>query len=138
MQLKTLTYTSRARLDLASQDLTDIHETARHFNALDGITGLLIFNGVHFLQIVEGDEGAVDSLLERLRLDDRHSALEVRDERPIERRSFPDWSMELCQVSTDRFEAREAVDSSLPDGVEPSIRQRILTMTEGMGEIRLG
>ena len=84
MLLKTVTYTSRARLDLTSQDLTDIHETARHFNALDGITGLLIFNGVHFLQIVEGALVAIDSLMERLWLDDRHSALEVRDERLID------------------------------------------------------
>ena len=138
MQLKTLTYTSRARLDLTSQDLTDIHESARHFNALDGITGLLVFNGVHFLQIVEGAEAAIDSLLARLRLDDRHSALEVRDERAIEQRSFPDWSMELCQVSTDRFEARREVEAALPDGVAPTVRERILTMTAGLGEVRLG
>ena len=138
MQLKTLTYTSRARLDLTSQDLIDIHESARHFNALDGISGLLIFNGVHFLQIIEGAEGAIDSLLARLRLDDRHSAIEVRDERPIEERSFPGWSMELCQVSTDRFEASGAVEAVLPDGIAPTVRDRILTMTAGIGEVRLG
>lgn len=138
MKLKTLTYTSRARLDLTSQDLIDIQESARHFNALDGITGLLIFNGVHFLQIIEGSEGAIDSLLARLRLDDRHSAIEVRDERMIEQRSFPDWSMELCQVSTDRFEASDAVESVLPDGIAPTVRDRILTMTAGIGEVRLG
>ncbi len=138
MQLKTLTYTSRARLDLTSQDLIDIHESARHFNALDGISGLLIFNGVHFLQIVEGSEAAIDSLLARLRLDDRHSAIEVRDERPIEERSFPGWSMELCQVSADRFEASGAVEAVLPDGIAPTVRDRILTMTAGIGEVRLG
>lgn len=138
MQLKTLTYTSRARLDLSSQDLIDIHETARHFNALDGISGLLIFNGVHFLQIIEGSEAAIDSLIARLRLDDRHSAIEVRDERPIEERSFPGWSMELCQVSTDRFEASGTVEAVLPDGIAPTVRDRILTMTAGIGEVRLG
>ncbi|MFN3725339.1 MAG: BLUF domain-containing protein [Allosphingosinicella sp.] len=138
MQLKTLTYTSRARLDLTSQDLIDIHETARHFNALDGISGLLIFNGVHFLQIIEGSEAAIDSLLARLRMDDRHSAIEVRDERLIEERSFPDWSMELCQVTTDSFQASGAVEEVLPDGIAPAVRDRILTMTAGIGEVRLG
>lgn len=138
MQLKTLTYTSRARLDLTSQDLSDIHESARHFNALEGITGLLIFNGVHFLQMIEGSEAAIDSLLGRLRLDDRHSAIEVRDERLIEERSFPEWSMELCQVSTDRFEARGEVEAVLPEGIVPMVRERILRMTAGMGEVRLG
>ena len=138
MQLKTLTYTSRARLDLTSQDLIDIHEAARHFNALDGISGLLIFNGVHFLQIIEGSEAAIDSLLARLRVDDRHSAIEVRDERLIEERSFPDWSMELCQVTTDSFQASGAVEEVLPDGIAPAVRDRILTMAAGIGEVRLG
>ena len=138
MQLKTLTYTSRARLDLTSQDLIDIHEAARHFNALDGISGLLIFNGVHFLQIIEGSEAAIDSLLARLRMDDRHSAIEVRDERLIEERSFPDWSMGLCQVTTDSFQASGAVEEVLPDGIAPAVRDRILTMTAGIGEVRLG
>jgi len=73
LQLKTLTYTSRARLDLSAQDLADIHESARHLNALDGITGLLVFDGTRFLQIIEGSEEAIDDLVERLR--ELHPAL---------------------------------------------------------------
>src|SRR5687767_14001416 len=99
LQLKTLTYTSRARLDLTDEDLGAIHQTARHLNALDGISGLLLFDGSRFLQIIEGAEDAIDNLVERLRMDRRHSAFEVRDERFVERRSSPDWSMELLQVS---------------------------------------
>ena len=59
MHLKSLTYTSLGRLDLSSDDLIDIHRAARHRNALNGITGLLIFNGTHFLQVVEGVEEAM-------------------------------------------------------------------------------
>lgn len=137
MPLKTLTYTSRARLDLTSQDLAEIHATAQRRNARDSVTGLLIFNGVHFLQIVEGQDRTIDGLLERLRLDDRHSAVEVRDERPIGHRSFPAWSMELFKVSSDRFDACLEVESALPDSVEPQVRERIVTMTAGIGEVRL-
>ena len=54
MHLTSLTYTSLARLDLQTSDLEDIHRSARELNALDGITGLLVFNGTHFLQIIEG------------------------------------------------------------------------------------
>jgi hypothetical protein len=54
MSLKSLTYTSLARLDLEAGDLEAIQRTAREVNALEGITGLLIFNGTHFLQIIEG------------------------------------------------------------------------------------
>jgi hypothetical protein len=132
MSLKSLTYTSLARLDLDSGDLEAIHAKARELNALDGISGLLIFNGTHFLQIVEGSPEAVDELVERLRLDRRHSAFEVRDEREVERRAFPGWSMELVRVSTNDMEAKEAVSSRLPDAVPPAVRERLLAMTEAI------
>ena len=134
MRLKTLTYTSRARLDLGDDDLNAIHNTARHLNALDGVTGLLLFDGSRFLQIVEGSEDAIDSLVARLRRDPRHSAFEVRDERLVERRSFSDWSMELLRVSAGYKAAREEVATILPAGVTPSVRELILKMSGGMAE----
>ena len=45
MQFTSVTYTSLARLDLQESDLEDIFLTAREQNALDGVTGLLVFNG---------------------------------------------------------------------------------------------
>jgi hypothetical protein len=129
LRLKTLTYTSRARLDLGEEDVEAIHQTARHLNALDGISGLLLFDGARFLQIVEGAEDAIDNLVERLRMDPRHSAFEVRDERYVERRSFPDWSMELVRVSSGYGNAREEVGSALPPAVPAPVRELVFSMT---------
>jgi Sensors of blue-light using FAD len=126
LHLKTFSYTSRARLDLSDEDLNDIHQTARHLNVLDGITGLLLFDGSRFLQIVEGPEEAIDNLVERLRRDPRHSALEVRDEREVDRRSFGDWSMELVRIGAGYKAAREEVATILPEGVTPSVRELVL------------
>ena len=128
--LKSLTYTSLARLDLEANDLEAIHRTAREVNALDGITGLLIFNGTHFLQIIEGAPDAIDELVERLRRDPRHSAIEVRDERAIEQRSFPDWSMEMVRVSASYFEAKDTVSDKLPQTTAADVRDRVIRMTE--------
>ena len=130
MDLKSLTYTSLARLDLGAEDLNAIHRTARELNAIDGITGLLVFNGTHFLQIVEGAEQAIDELVERLRRDRRHTGLEVRDERKIDGRSFPDWSMELVRVNADFFEARQAIQDRVPATVAGDVRDRLVRMTE--------
>ena len=130
MNLKSLSYTSLARLDLRAEDLNAIHRTARELNSLDGVTGLLVFNGTHFLQIIEGAAPAIDDLLARLRRDPRHSGLEVRDERVVEERSFPDWSMELARVNADYFEAREAIERRIPDTVPAEVRDRLLRMTE--------
>jgi hypothetical protein len=130
VRLKSLTYTSLARLDLTTRDLLAIHQSARRLNALDGITGLLIFNGTRFLQIIEGEEGAIDDLVERLRADRRHSALEIRDQRMVDTRSFPDWSMELVTVSAAYLDAREEIDNVLPDDLSPDIGALIRNMAK--------
>lgn len=132
MRLKTLTYTSRARLDLTDDELNDIHQAARHLNALDGVTGLLLFDGSRFLQIIEGGESAIDNLVERLRRDPRHSAFEIRDERFVDRRSFPDWSMELLRVSAGYKAARDEAASILPSDVTAPVRDLIFRMSGEM------
>ena len=132
MDMKSLTYTSLARIDLHAADLEAIHATARDLNALDGISGMLIFNGTHFLQIIEGAETAIDDLVARLRRDPRHSGFEVRDERRIAARSFPDWSMELVRVSASYFEARDTVAERLPPSIAPDVRERVIAMTEAI------
>lgn len=134
MRLKTLTYTSRARLDLGDEEVAAIHQTARHLNALDGISGLLLFDGSRFLQIVEGTEDAIDNLVERLRMDPRHSAFEVRDERYVERRSFPDWSMELVRVSPGFGSARDEIATMLPAAVAEPVRELVIRMSGQLAE----
>ena len=135
MRLKTLTYTSRARLDLTDEELNDLHQTARHLNALDGVTGLLVFDGARFLQIIEGAEGAIDDLVGRLRMDCRHPAFEVRDERLVDRRSFADWSMELVRVSAGYRTARDEIAGILSACVAAPVRERLLRMS---GELASG
>lgn len=130
MHLKTLAYTSLARLDLADEDLHDILHVARQLNALDGITGLLIFDGARFLQIIEGAEDAIDSLVRRLRADSRHSAFEIRDERFVGERSFSGWSMELVRAGAGHLTARAEIASILPPQTAPAVRDLALRMSE--------
>jgi len=132
MALKSLTYTSLAAIDLKTEDLEAIHRTARDINALEAVTGMLIFNGVHFLQIIEGAPNAIDDLVERLRRDPRHSGLEIRDEHEIEERSFPSWSMELVRVSVSYFEARDTIIDRMPKDIAAQLRDRVIRMTEAI------
>lgn len=135
MDLKTITYTSRAQLDLTEDDLLEIHETARHLNVLDGITGLLIFDGNRFLQIIEGPEDAIDELVERLRRDRRHSAFELRDERSINERTFSQWSMELIRFGADKEQARAEIALKLPSKSAPVAWEIALRMTASLSGV---
>ena len=138
MDLKSLTYTSYAALDFDAGQLEDIHRTARDLNALDGISGLLVFNGTRFLQVIEGSETAVNYLVERLRRDPRHTGFEIRDERNIERRSFPDWSMELVRVEGTYLNAKATIEQAIPDGIDDTVRDCVFRMTESIsGTVQL-
>jgi len=130
MNLTSVTYTSLASLDLQTADLEDIHRSAREQNALDGITGLLVFNGTHFLQIIEGSAEAIEDLVDRLRKDPRHTGFEIRDRRKVDARSFPEWSMELVRVQASYFEARETIADRIPTAVPEAIKARLFRMTE--------
>lgn len=61
--------------------------------------------------------------------------LEVREERSINQRSFPDWSMELVLVSASYFEANKSVSDYLPKGISQEVRDRIIRMTESISGI---
>lgn len=135
MDLTSLTYTSLARLDLEAPDLEAIHRSAMQLNALDGITGLLVFNGTHFLQIIEGSAEAIDDLVQRLQRDPRHSGFEVRDRHQAQQRSFPDWSMELVRVNASYFAARDTIAERLPVSVPEPVRARLYRMTERISTI---
>lgn len=134
MQVKCVTYTSLAVLDLSEEQLRSIHEAALTLNGLDGISGLLLFNGTHFLQWIEGAPDAIDELIERLRRDPRHSGLEIRDERMSDERFFGGWSMKLVRVRSNFLLAQDDVGIQLPAGLPDAIRTRIMQMVERISE----
>ena len=66
---------------------------ARPFNGLNGVTGLLCAARGRFLQVLEGPTDSVGLALERIRNDPRHHEIEILSDRPVETRTFSDWSM---------------------------------------------
>ena len=60
---------------------------------LGGITGMLISNGVWFVQVLEGDEAAVEACYARIEKDGRHHRPTVRARKPVPQRAFSRWSM---------------------------------------------
>lgn len=97
-----IAYMSQATFPAADREqvLGKIITTARTRNAEHNITGALVMLCDTFVQVLEGEHHALLALLERIKSDPRHSNVNVLIDSPIERRSFPQWSMELF-VSSD-------------------------------------
>ena len=129
MKLKVLTYTSWARAGITADEVDSLLASSRINNPLEGVTGVLIFNGNSFMQILEGGEEAVDDLVARLRSDPRHSNMAIRDERMIAQRTFPDWSMAYLRLDNGEFEGEQAVERALRRDLPPSLRNIVLGVT---------
>lgn len=78
------------------------------------ITGLLLYNGKGtFLQALEGESNAVDSLFERIRKDNRHERVTCISRRPIESRNFPAWKMGFRNLATESVSYTEGYSDFL-------------------------
>ena len=77
----------------ANQEVQAISHKSVISNKRKDITGALIFTGTHFCQFLEGPEGAVFGLMDKIRHDPRHSDVWVVHQEAITDRRFASWSM---------------------------------------------
>lgn len=98
--------------------VADIASKARRFNEANGITGLLVFDGMRFCQQIEGSQKQVLALLERIRDDPRHMNLEVVHHGPLAQRRFRNFSLaytttddEMVLAELEKLDAEPAVEA---------------------------
>jgi hypothetical protein len=111
---------------LGREEVDAILATSARNNPARGITGLLLFNGRNFLQLLEGEESEVAALMERITSDARHSGVSVLDNRTIDERTCPDWAMKRVLIAESIANRREMLERDLPDGLDPEVRKMIV------------
>ncbi len=116
-------YISTARPRVGWDMVDEILRTSRRNNARARVTGLLLFNGKRFLQLLEGAADPVEETFARIQKDDRHFAVVKLSERTIAEREFGGWDMAFERFPADR--TRDAVGakvSELTAAASPSVR----------------
>lgn len=91
--LSRLIYASVVGDDLRTDALNRLLERARQRNAQRGLTGLLVFDRRHFLQVIEGSRRSLNDLYAALLRDPRHRDVQLLKFARIDVRHFPGWSM---------------------------------------------
>jgi hypothetical protein len=92
-------YSSAATHDFGHAELEVLLNKARNFNALNGLTGMLLYSEGSFFQVLEGDEAVVDALYEKIEADGRHEQVTKIVREPIHKRAFAAWTMGFSNVS---------------------------------------
>ena len=103
-----LVYTSEIipaafRLDLPlDTQLENMLAIARRRNQDMCFTGLLIYSGGHFLQVLEGESRSLERLYAKIEVDKRHRNVRRLASIKIESRMFSKWSMGLLNLDERR------------------------------------
>lgn len=111
--LWTLTYVSRAARPMLRLDLLFLLHQARAANEQAGITGLLLYRDIGFMQLVEGPQHALVGLYQKLLLDRRHQDLVLLDSAPLAQRQFGSWAMGLGDLQNQGWQQVPGYDPFL-------------------------
>lgn len=122
-----LCYTSKAVSDMQREDLVDLLTVSRRKNEALGITGLLLYSGDQFIQLLEGDEDEVRKLYGLICRDERHRDIALIYEAHVEARECPDWSMGFQALPDSEW-----LEFPNADGSEKGLRP----MVEAMGRAK--
>ena len=89
----SLVYVSTSVKPLNDEELLDILKISRENNSSKDVTGLLLYKGGNFMQVLEGPDEAVEALYEKIKADPRHKDVNVLSREQISARQFPAWEM---------------------------------------------
>lgn len=118
-----LTYISTAMPHLPADEVGRILERSRRNNRRDEVTGLLLFDGKRFLQVLEGEQDVIETIYARIRSDPRHRAPVQISAGAKDRRCFAGWAMAFHAVDKVRPEELAAhVDTLVAEVPDANLR----------------
>lgn len=123
--IKQYVYISTA-VGLSREDVGTILDTCARNNIEQEVTGLLLYNGRNFLQLLEGQGDALEKLMSAIEVDERHSGVLIMHKGEVETRDCPDWAMKLISISEAIEVRQQRLEEDLPDSVDPAIRKLVM------------
>ncbi|MHA7220431.1 BLUF domain-containing protein [Arthrobacter sp. MDT1-48-3] len=128
-QTLSIVYSSTATRPLNDADLSALLAISRRNNARAEVTGMLLYRGGRFLQVLEGPEAGVRDRFLAIKTDTRHMDVQVLVEDRTQHRQFPDWTMAYEAITTSAGHDIPGYEKSFEDITEVSRREEDLDDT---------
>ena len=129
MSLYQIMYISSATGDVSYSQCATIAQTAAQKNRSEDVTGLLLYNGKRFLQVLEGPRDNVERVYERIGRDGRHRALVMLRKQEIDAREFGNWGMAYDDPARPSSNLKSKV-AALLEQAGPSTRAHFIGTAE--------
>lgn len=94
-----VSYVSHSSEPMSAEQLLALLLQCRKNNAAMGVTGMLLYANGTFLQVIEGEDDVIDSLVSQILVDPRHAQVQMLSRKPISNRQYADWSMGFERVT---------------------------------------
>lgn len=86
-----IVYISSAVYGLSERQILSFIRQSKYNNGRLGISGLLLYNGGRFMQLIEGERAKVEKLYEKICLDNRHTGITLLLKETITQKNFENW-----------------------------------------------
>jgi hypothetical protein len=113
-----LLYVSSAVNLFTNEQLEELLKVSRRNNSSCGVTGLLLYIGGNFIQLLEGDKEVVQTTHLRITNDPRHHGLITLLQGDCEKRDFTEWSMGFKKVEKAESEKMTGYSDFLSRGTD--------------------
>lgn len=117
---------------MSPAELLELLRCSRENNSKLGLTGMLLYKNGEFMQVLEGPEQAVRTLVEKISRDPRHNNVAKVFEGHQAERQFAYWYMGFSNLDTEAARNTpgysEFLNTSLSVGLaaDPTLCQRLL------------
>lgn len=92
-ELFAVVYLSRVRRPMTVAEVDRLVIEANAHNAMQGVTGALLYDGQQFFQYFEGPAAGVGRIYERIKHSSKHAIVSEVFNGPVPRRYFSQWHM---------------------------------------------
>jgi len=123
--MNRIIYCSRATWDVSPDELVELLRVARRNNEAAGLSGMLLYTSQSFLQVLEGEPGALHTTYERILADPRHCELRLLLDAEVIGALFPQWTMGFDHV--DDEELADSVPGFVPATIYPLVNPDLVT-----------
>ena len=111
----SLIYVSTSVKLLNDEELLDILKVSRENNSSRDVTGLLLYKGGNFMQVLEGPDEVVEAVFETIKADPRHKDVIVLSREQISNRQFPAWEMAFQNLDNPEVKSEPGYSQFLQD-----------------------
>lgn len=131
--IHNIVYISSATKLLTEEELINLLDVSRIHNEKFDITGLLLYKDGNFMQVLEGDEQQVETLMQKIFSDSRHNDIITLVRGSKDERDFADWSMAFYNLTSPKVKSLPAYSEFLNTPLteeefrkNPSLCQKLL------------